>query len=128
VLGGASTSGSHTRSGVCLVGRLEANERPFLGRACREPLLTMASVLLLRGVGCDVEDRYPLDAGDEELLAPAFRELVGFATSGEQGAIAHERDGELVAAWSREGALRLAQLLPPAYAELANAIRERHQE
>ncbi len=88
----------------------------------------MASVLLLRGPGSDAEDRHPLDAGDEEALASAYRELVGFATSVEDGAIAHERDGEIVAAWNHEGALRLAQLLPPAYGDLANAIRERHQE
>jgi hypothetical protein len=88
----------------------------------------MASVLLLRGIGSGPVDRHPLGDEDEELLAPVFRELVGFATSGEQGAIARERDGEIVAAWSQEGALRLAQRLPPAYGDLANAIRERHQE
>jgi hypothetical protein len=58
---------------------------------------------------------------------PRCRELVAFVTPPEQGAIAHERGGEIVAAWSREGALRLAQLLPPAYEGLAAAIRERHQ-
>jgi len=88
----------------------------------------MASVLLLRGVEGSSADRHPLDAEDEELLAPVLRELVGFATSAEQGAIALERDGEVVTAWSQEGALRMAQSLPPAYGELANAIRERHQE
>jgi hypothetical protein len=88
----------------------------------------MASVLLLRGSGSEGGDRVPLDAGDEEALASAYRELVAFATSSDEGAIAHERDGEIVAAWSQEGALRLAQLLPPAYGDLANAIRERHQE
>jgi hypothetical protein len=86
----------------------------------------MASILLLRGVEGSSADRHPLDSEDEELLAPVFRELVGFATSPEQGAIALERDGEVVTAWSQEGALRMAQRLPPAYAELANAIRERH--
>ena len=88
----------------------------------------MASILLLRGVGSSSADRRPLDADDEELLAPVFRELVGFAVSGEQGAIALERDGEIAAAWSQEGALRMAQGLPPVYSELATAIRERHQE
>jgi len=88
----------------------------------------MASVLLLRGSGSEAGDRVPLNAGDEEALASAYRELVAFATSSDEGAIAHERNGEIVAAWSQEGALRLAQLLPPAYGDLANAIRERHQE
>src|SRR5207247_5951008 len=72
----------------------------FPGVARREAHLTMASVLLLRGVGGDAEDRHPLDPADEEALASAYRELVAFATSGEEGAIAHERDGEVVAAWS----------------------------
>jgi hypothetical protein len=88
----------------------------------------MASILLLRGVGSSSDDRHPLHAEDDELLAPVFRELVGLATSADQGAIALERDGEVVAAWSQEGALRMAQRLPPAYGDLANAIRERHQE
>jgi hypothetical protein len=88
----------------------------------------MASILLLRGVEGSSEDRYPLDPAADEALSAAYRELVSFATPAEQGAIAHERDGEIVAAWSHEGALRLAQLLPPAYAELANTIHERHQD
>jgi hypothetical protein len=87
----------------------------------------MTSILLLRGVESSIEDRYPLDPAADEALSSASRELVSFATSAEQGAIAHERDGEIVAAWNHEGALRLAQLLPPAYAELANTIRQRHQ-
>jgi hypothetical protein len=88
----------------------------------------MATILLLRGLGSGSGDRRPLDAQDEELLAPIFRELVGFAVSPEQGAIALERDGEVVAAWSQEGALRMAQGVPPAYGDLASSIRERHQE
>lgn len=87
----------------------------------------MASILLLRGIDGSVEDRYPLDLAAEEALSAAARQLVSFATPGEQGAIAHELDGEIVASWSREGALRLAQLLPPAYAELSNTIQDRYQ-
>jgi hypothetical protein len=85
----------------------------------------MASVLLLRGAESGVEDRHLV--GPAEELAPAFPELVSFATPPEQGAIALERDGDVVAGWTREGALRLAQLLPPAFEELAAAIRERHE-
>lgn len=99
----------------------------FLAVITREAQLAMASALLLRGAESGVEDRQPLGPAEEDALAPAFRELVSFATAPEQGAIAHERDGEIVAGWTREGALRLAQLLPPAFEELAAAIRERHE-
>ena len=87
----------------------------------------MAGVLLLCGVESGPGDRYALSAAEEEALASAFRELVAFATPPEQGSIAHGRDGSIVAAWTREGALRLAQLLPPAYGDLAAAIVGRHQ-
>lgn len=87
----------------------------------------MRSVLLLCGVKGGPDDWYPLAAGEEEALASAFSELVAFTAPPEQGAIALERDGEVSAAWSREGARRLAQALPPALADLARAIRERHQ-
>jgi hypothetical protein len=102
-------------------------ELRFASRREGKCKVKVTSVLLLRGVEGSVGDRYPLDPGADEALSAASRELVSFATAAEQGAIAHERDGEIVAAWSREGALRLAQLLPPAYAELANTIQDRHQ-
>jgi hypothetical protein len=87
----------------------------------------MASVLLLRGAESGAGDRHPLSPAEEDALVPAFRELVSFVTPPEQGAIALERDGETVAGWSREGALRIVALLPPAFEELAAAIRERHE-
>jgi hypothetical protein len=99
----------------------------FLAMFPREVQLAMASVLLLRGAESAVGDRHPLRPAEEDALAPAFRELVSFATPPEQGALALERDGDIVAGWTREGALRLAQLLPPAFEELASAIRARHE-
>jgi hypothetical protein len=87
----------------------------------------MASALLLCGPGGDATDRWPLEAHDEEIVAAAARDLVAYAVDPPGAAIAHERDGEIVAAWSADGARRLAQLLPPAYAELAEAILQRHR-
>ncbi len=87
----------------------------------------MASTLLLRGAASGPSDRHRLDERDEEMLACAFRDLISYSSSEKDGAIAHERDGEIVAAWNRDGALRLAQLVPPAYAELSSAILERHR-
>jgi hypothetical protein len=87
----------------------------------------VTSVLLLRGLEGGPDERRPLDARKEEALASVTGELVSFAVSPDQGAIAHERDGQITAAWNRDGALRLAELLPPAFAELASAIRERYQ-
>ena len=86
----------------------------------------MASALLLRGPGSEAPDRWPLEDHDEEIVAAALRELVQYTVGAQRGAIAHERDGEIIAAWDEEGAHRLAQLLPPAYSELAAAILERH--
>ena len=87
----------------------------------------MANVLLLRGAESGVEDRHPLSPAEEDALAPAFRELVSFVTPLEDGAIALERNGNIVTGWSQEGALRIAAVLPPAFEELAAAIRERHE-
>jgi hypothetical protein len=89
--------------------------------------LSMATELLLRGPESPPVDRCGLDERGEEMLAAAARELIAYTTSRENGAIALERDGEIVAVWSHEGALRLAQLVPPAFAELASAILQRHQ-
>jgi len=72
-------------------------------------------------------DRRSLDERGEEALVSASSGLVTFATASEHAAIVHERDGQSVGAWDRAGALRLAQLLPPAFADLSNAILERHQ-
>jgi hypothetical protein len=87
----------------------------------------VASALLLCGPGGEPTDRWALDVRDEEVFAAAARELVRFAVDPAAGAIAHERDGELVAGWTADGARRLAQLLPPAYADLAEAILQRHR-
>lgn len=87
----------------------------------------MASALLLRGPGSGPSDRWPLEARDEEIVALALRDLVQYAVDPQRGAIAHERDGEVIAAWDEEGALRLAQLLPPVYSDLAEAIVQRHR-
>jgi hypothetical protein len=85
----------------------------------------MASVLLLRGLGSRGDDRWTLEDRDEQLLAPVVRELVSFTVEPQRAAIVHERGGEIVAAWNEDGALRLAQALPPAYAALAAAIGAR---
>jgi hypothetical protein len=87
----------------------------------------MPTVLLLRGIESGDQDRRALDERENEALAIAARELVSFATPADQGAVVHERDGEVVAAWTSEGALRLADLLPPAHDGLASEIRSRHQ-
>jgi hypothetical protein len=89
--------------------------------------VSMASALLLRGRGSEARDRWPLEAGDEEAVAAAARELVAYTADPTDAPIAHERDGQIIAAWDVDGARRLAQLLPPAYAELSEAILERHR-
>jgi hypothetical protein len=87
----------------------------------------MTSVLLLRGVDAEPDERRPLNAREDKAVAAAASELVSFAVSADQGAVAHERAGQITAAWTRDGALRLAELLPPAFTELATAIRERYR-
>jgi len=82
----------------------------------------MASYLLLAGIGSGPDDRWSLDERDEDNLAVALRELVPYTAEPDQAALVHERDGATIAAWDREGALRLAELLPPAYADLSNAL------
>lgn len=83
---------------------------------------------MLRDVDGESEERRTLDAAEEEALAAVSSGLVAFVAPPEQAVIAHERDGEVTRAWTREGALRLAELLPPASAELATVLRERYQD
>jgi hypothetical protein len=90
----------------------------------------VAGVLLLRGPASEDADRWPLDDRDEENLSSTWGPLVSHAvdtTDEARAAIAHERDGTVVAAWDHAGALRLAQALPPSYSDLAEAILERHR-
>jgi hypothetical protein len=90
----------------------------------------MAGVLLLRGPASEDADRWPLDDRDEDNLASTWGPLVSHAVDPadeSRAAIAHERGGTIVSAWDQAGALRLAQALPPAYAELSEAILERHR-
>jgi len=86
----------------------------------------VASALLLDGPESLDDDRWTLDDRDEELLAPVIRDLVRFTVAAPRAAIVHERDGHVVAAWTADGARRLAQALPPSYSELAGAISARH--
>jgi hypothetical protein len=86
----------------------------------------VTSDLLLRGVQSGDADRWRLDERDEEALELALRQLVEYATEPERAAIVHTRNGEIIAGWNREGALRLARLLPPAYDELRDALVARY--
>lgn len=86
----------------------------------------MASYLLLAGIGSGPDDRWSLDERDEDNLAVALPELVRYTAEPDQAALVHERDGATIAAWDREGALRLAELLPPACADLSNALVRRY--
>ena len=87
----------------------------------------MASTLLLEGVSGGPDDRWSLDDRDEEALGPAFRCLVAHTTDPLGAAIVHERDGEPIAGWDAEGAIRLAGALPPSYADLSTELLRRHR-
>jgi hypothetical protein len=73
-------------------------------------------------------ERRPLTLREEDALASASDELVAFAIRPPAGAIALERDGEIVAAWTRKGALRLAELLAPAHEALAATILDGYRQ
>lgn len=82
----------------------------------------MTSQLLIAGTESAPEERWQLNDHDEEILSSVLRELAPYATPAEQAAVVHERDGEVISAWDRDGALRLAQALQPAYGELAETL------
>jgi len=87
----------------------------------------MASELLLDGIESVEGSRWPLADRDEEILRPVLRMLMPFAAQPGVAAVVHARGGEVIAGWNRDGALRLAHALPPAYEDLARALREHHE-
>ena len=88
---------------------------------------TMTSELLLAGVQSTGEERRTLDDHDEDVLASVLSGLAAYTADPASAALVHMRHGEVISAWDRAGALRLAQALPPAYGELAEAIVGRYE-
>lgn len=86
----------------------------------------MTSRLLLAGAASAPDDRWTLEDDDEAALATVLGQLAPFVTRPEDAAVVHERDGEVIAAWDRSGAVRLARALPPAYGELTDALVDRY--
>lgn len=84
--------------------------------------MTLASTLLIRRrAGRDGLVR--LDDRDETVLRTTLSQLAAYAVEPDRAALVHMRDDDVIAGWTLEGAMRLAQSLPPAYAELADALR-----
>ncbi len=86
------------------------------------------TALLLQDREEGVVERRALTVREEEALASVSGKLVAFAVRPPSGAIALERNGEITAAWTREGALRLAELHPPAHEALAATILDGYRQ
>jgi hypothetical protein len=82
------------------------------------------STLLLRRPGA--WRRLGLDPDTRRVIVELSRGLVAFAVPAPAAAVVHEFDDSAVG-WSREGAVRLARMLPPSYHELAASIIEFHE-
>jgi hypothetical protein len=85
-------------------------------------------VLLLRGIDSRGTDRRRLTEDEERAVVDATSSLVMFTASPASAAVIHEQDGGRLVGWDRSGASRLAQSLPPAFAELSSDIAERQRD
>jgi len=83
----------------------------------------MAGILLLRGPGSRGSDRGLLSDDVEPAVVDAPRHLVSFTALRADAAIVHLTGSGGSVAWNEEGAERLAQSLPPAFAQLADDVR-----
>jgi hypothetical protein len=59
------------------------------------------------------------------VIVDLSRGLVAFAVPASVASVVHELEDTAVG-WNRDGAVRLARMLPPAYHELAASILEFH--
>jgi hypothetical protein len=78
----------------------------------------------LRGIEDEPEKRHILAKREEEAFSSVSSGLVSYVAPADNAALAYERDGLVATSWTRQGALRLAELLPPACSELANMLRQ----
>jgi len=81
------------------------------------------STLLLRRPGARC--RLLLDPETQRVIVDLSRGLVAFVVPAPAAAVVHELEDTAVG-WDRDGAVRLARMLPPAYHELAASILEFH--
>ena len=84
-------------------------------------------VLLLRGIGSRGADRHGLTEDEERAVVEATSSLVMFTAPPATAALVHELDDGRQIGWDRDGACRLAQSLPPAFAELSSDIADRQR-